>query len=104
MAVSSMLWPVTMASISAWRCSSFCARASVASLNDMSLGNYGFMTMLHEIGHAVGLTHPGAYDASQDRPISYSADAEYAEDSRQYTVMSYSGRPKLAPTTAGATP
>lgn len=64
---------------------------SVASLNDMSLGNYGFMTMLHEIGHAVGLTHPGAYDASQDRPISYSADAEYAEDSRQYTVMSYFG-------------
>jgi serralysin len=63
--------------------------ASEASLNSMSFGGYGFLTMLHEVGHAIGLSHPGAYDASQGTPITYAGNAEYVEDSRQYTVMSY---------------
>ena len=48
-------------------------------------GEYGFMTYLHEIGHALGLDHPGLYDGSAD----YAQDAIYAQDTQRFTVMSY---------------
>ena len=61
----------------------------VASNNILDYGSYGFQTMLHEIGHALGLQHPGSYDAGSGLPITYISSAEYIEDSRQYTIMSY---------------
>ena len=51
--------------------------------------NYGQLTMLHEIGHAIGLSHPAAYNASASGSITYGANATYFEDSLQYSVMSY---------------
>jgi Ca2+-binding RTX toxin-like protein len=50
---------------------------------------YGQLTLLHEIGHAIGLSHPAAYNASSGGTITYNASAIYYEDSLQYSVMSY---------------
>jgi serralysin len=50
---------------------------------------YGFQVLTHEIGHAIGLSHPAAYNAGEGVTISYANDAVYYEDTRQYTVMSY---------------
>ncbi len=50
-------------------------------------GNYGRQTLTHEIGHTLGLSHPGDYNAGEGNP-SYK-DATYAEDTRGYSVMSY---------------
>lgn len=54
------------------------------------LGNYGRLTFTHEIGHTLGLNHPGDYNASSD-PLANPtyADASYAEDTRGFSVMSY---------------
>ncbi len=50
---------------------------------------YGQLTLLHEIGHAIGLSHPAPYNASSGGSITYDASAIYYEDSLQYSVMSY---------------
>lgn len=56
---------------------------------DLYPGGYGFTTLVHETGHALGLSHPGDYNAGSGGPITYPNDAEYFQDSAQYTVMSY---------------
>src|SRR5258708_33349375 len=46
---------------------------------------------MHEIGHSLGLSHPGAYDAGNGGSITYANNAEYSLDNRQYSIMSYFG-------------
>ncbi|MBP0444621.1 DUF4214 domain-containing protein [Roseomonas sp. SSH11] len=53
------------------------------------IGYYGLQTIVHEIGHSLGLSHPGLYNADENRDINYALDARYAQDTRKYTVMSY---------------
>lgn len=53
--------------------------------SDLVSGGYGISTYLHEIGHALGLSHPGNYNGSAN----FSNDATHFQDTRGYTVMSY---------------
>lgn len=56
------------------------------SLYNPQEGNYAYLTIIHEVGHAMGLSHPGSYNGGSP---TYDNDAEYAQDTRQYSVMSY---------------
>jgi len=58
---------------------------------------YGRETLIHEAGHALGLSHPGDYNFGDDGPdpdtdpdpITYAGDAFYAQDTLEYSIMSY---------------
>ncbi|HEY0326155.1 MAG TPA: M10 family metallopeptidase C-terminal domain-containing protein, partial [Allosphingosinicella sp.] len=63
--------------------------ASQASNFRLDEGQYGIHTLTHEIGHSLGLSHPGAYNAAPGVSITYPVNAEYAQDTRAYSVMSY---------------
>jgi serralysin len=72
----------------------------------LQFDGYGRTTLIHEAGHALGLSHPGNYNFGRDAdgdgqpdPITYAKDAEYAQDTEQYTIMSYFG-----PQATGAQP
>lgn len=70
----------------------FIANDSSGNTNP-TVGSYGYKTLLHEIGHAIGLKHPGNYNAGgggTEGPYLSSA-----EDNYQYTLMSYNSHPSL---------
>ncbi|WKA30777.1 M10 family metallopeptidase C-terminal domain-containing protein [Bradyrhizobium roseum] len=56
-----------------------------ANDNKTGIDSYAYQTYVHEIGHALGLGHQGPYNGS----ASYSTDAIYANDTWQYSIMSY---------------
>lgn len=64
----------------------WCNSNSTSNLKHPTLGDYGRYTYIHEIGHALGLPHPGDYNSTNG---GYQQNAQYKEDSRQFSVMSY---------------
>ena len=67
-----------------------------SSFVNTNIGGYAWFAILHEIGHTFGLAHGGDYNASDDNdgdgnpdPITYEGDAFLAQDTQQYTIMSY---------------
>jgi serralysin len=57
----------------------------------LGFGGTGGWALIHELGHSLGLQHPSDYTAVSGLPFSYDNYADYAQDSIQYTVMSYFG-------------
>ena len=54
------------------------------------IDTYSFTTYLHEIGHALGLGHPGNYNYDGFTLITHQNDAKYPQaDGWLFTVMSY---------------
>ncbi len=54
------------------------------SYTSFGAGTDAYLTLLHELGHAVGLKHPGNYSGSEDGPF-----LPAAEDTNDASVMSY---------------
>ena len=63
---------------------------AISDSSDMGLGTYNWMTLLHEIGHAIGLNHPGNYNAGEsanDDAVGNFLGA--SEDAFFNSIMSY---------------
>ncbi|NBT53212.1 MAG: protease, partial [Marivivens sp.] len=59
------------------------------STSVLPVGGYSYFVFLHEFGHAIGLSHPGDYDAAAGTTIAYGTNAQFISHSHQYSVMSY---------------
>ena len=58
-------------------------------ITDPEMLNRGMLVFTHEIGHAIGLSHPGDYNRAPGVQIDYQQHADYREDTAQYSVMTY---------------
>ena len=61
---------------------------SAVAVRQWIFGGYNFKALTHEILHALGMPHPGNYNAS-GQSITYAQNAVYFQDSAQFTILSY---------------
>lgn len=61
-------------------------------IEDNAIGGYAYSTFLHEIGHALGLSHPNNAPSDTTSP----------KNTEQYTLMSYNNHPNLSAATGDA--
>src|SRR5688500_5651936 len=59
------------------------------SNQEVGLAGIGSRIILHEMLHALGISHPSNYNAQEGVTLTYEANASYFQDSLQYTIMSY---------------
>lgn len=74
------------------------------SRSAVAVGSYDYWVFEHELGHALGLSHPGDYNAAVGVGITYLNSAQFVQDSRQYTVMSYFDATQTEPSAPGSYP
>ena len=50
------------------------------STSSLPSGSYSAFAIVHEIGHTLGLSHPGDYNAAPGQSITYANNAQFIED------------------------
>ncbi|HUP67722.1 MAG TPA: M10 family metallopeptidase C-terminal domain-containing protein [Sphingomicrobium sp.] len=68
----------------------------------LNYSGYGWTTITHELGHTLGLSHPGPYNYGPGFSATYENSATYAQDTRQYSIMSYWSASKTGSLTVDA--
>jgi serralysin len=71
---------------SVWLNPAYTQSSGTNNLVAPAAGQWGYQTYIHELGHALGLDHPGEYNGGNP---TYAQNAAYRQDSQQYTIMSY---------------
>lgn len=67
---------------------------SADNLSNVTPGTYAYATLVHEIGHTLGLKHPGNYNAGEAASTEQGNYLAKAEDTTANTIMSYVDPPQ----------
>ena len=59
-----------------------------------AVGSYEYFTLVHEIGHAIGLNHPGNYNAGEPASTEAGNFLATSEDNTWVSIMSYNAVPQ----------
>jgi hypothetical protein len=57
--------------------------------NNVTAGTYAYSTLVHEIGHALGLKHPGNYNVGEEPSTAPGNYLAASEDTEANSIMSY---------------